>query len=139
MFRLSSLQPLSAPRFWLALWWCAWLAVLVASLLPIPQMDLDVSHGDKWLHVIAHAALAGYAWMLFRPGRDRRVALAALVGLGLAIEGLQGLLPWRSADPLDLAANVLGTVLGSLFARLWLGGVLRGIDRAMFGLGRAAG
>lgn len=139
MFRLASLQPLTAPRFWLALWWCAWGVVLVASLLPMPRMDLDVSHGDKWLHVIAHAVLAGYAWMLFRPGQDRRAAVVALVCLGLAIEGLQGLLPWRSADLLDLAANLLGTGLGCLLAGLCLEGMLRGIDRTVFGLGRAAG
>lgn len=138
MFGSITLRPLHAPRLWYALWWSAWLALLVASLLPMPQVGLDVTHGDKGLHLLAHGALAGYAWMLFRPGGARWTALAGLAGLGLVIEGLQALLPWRSADGWDVLANLCGTGLGSVLAAHLGVDLLAQLDRRWFGAGQAA-
>ena len=106
--------------------------MLVASLIPMPRVDLDVAHGDKWLHVAAHATLAGYAWMLFRAGASRVVALGALVAFGVTIEALQAWLPWRSADAWDIGANLLGTLTGCVLAGTLLGGALRRVDGYLF-------
>jgi VanZ family protein len=92
--------------------------------------------GDKLLHGGAYAALAaalgvGLAtpggWLLAAGAplgaRQRRliVALAVLgaVGYGLAMEGVQYPLPFRTFDLLDAAANAVGAALGAL---AWLAG-----------------
>lgn len=69
---------------------------------------------DKLVHVALFAALAmtGRLGGLARPG-----LAAALVSYAVASEVLQGVLPiGRSADPLDALLDVLGVLLGLLFA-----------------------
>lgn len=70
---------------------------------------------DKWLHAGGYAVLAVLlAYALLPRWRDvRRGSIAALLlagGYGLAMELLQAPLAYRSFDPLDATANVLGAL-----------------------------
>lgn len=67
---------------------------------------------DKWLHALAYAGLAGallYALARADP-RALAVAVALAAGYGLGIEAVQAVLPERSFDLADAAANAVGAV-----------------------------
>lgn len=109
------------------LWCLAWLAVVVLSLRPIPDPLRDVS--DKLLHVLGYAAMAAAAAGFCHEPR-RLLGWAALaVAIGGALELAQAFVPWRSADPLDAAANAAGAALGWLLGSLWLALLIRPLGR----------
>lgn len=97
-------------------------AVIVGSLLPAssPVMTAvgKLPLTDKALHFLAYLTLATLA-VLARPGL--RVALALAVGLallGAVLELAQNLVPGRTPELLDEAANVLGVLCGIFLGRL---------------------
>ncbi len=95
------------------------LGILVAVLLP----ESSVPDGPDALSVVFHvAAYAALAFTLVLPGGLRRPAVVlGLVALSaLATEGLQSLTATRTADPMDLLADVAGGAAGLLAARLSL-------------------
>lgn len=102
----------------LGLWAAGWAATLYWSLAPIPELPFGAS--DKTLH------LAGYALMTllsagFCHAPGLLVALAAGTVAGSAlIESVQGLLPYRSFELLDLAANAAGAAIGAALALAWV-------------------
>jgi VanZ family protein len=110
----AALYPLRWPRFWLGLWIALWGLAIVLCLLPLPPSPFDVQHFDKIEHVAGYAALAAFAAALFASRRALLGAALGLILLGLLIEGLQSLVPWRSADVMDLIANAVGVALGSM-------------------------
>ena len=105
---------------WRRLWWIAWLSglfgLLVVSLLPVPGPPPAIPYWDKLLHTLAYTLLMGWAVPLSTTQRHRTYAALALLGWGLLIEGLQGLLPWRSIEFADVVANALGVGVGALLA-----------------------
>lgn len=101
---------------WRALWWGALAGFAVLAWMPAPPDPVAVRHADKLYHCGGYALLALYTVQLWR-GRALASRLLALLLLGLALEGMQALLPWRSADPVDAVANALGVLLGA--AALW--------------------
>jgi VanZ family protein len=95
------------------------LALLVASLLPVPESASDRVPTllglalDKWVHALGYAALAGtLSW-----ARDVRTAGSALLlvvlvtAYGGGIELLQGLVPSRGTSGADLVANAVGAAV----------------------------
>lgn len=125
------LRRLRFPRFWLALWCTALLATVVVCLLPLPPLPVAAHWADKLEHALGYALLAANAAMLFTPRRGLPMALAVLVVLGMLIEGLQSLLPWRSADAADVLANLLGVAAGALLALTPLASLLQRIERVV--------
>lgn len=93
----------------------AWLLLLsIACLMPLPLSGDDQF---QWMDKLAHLLMfaAGGFWLGLR-----LPALAtglALVALGVLIEWLQSLTPYRSAEFLDWLADVLGAGLGLMLAR----------------------
>ncbi len=89
--------------------------ILAGSLLPVAGPDLGVQMQDKWLHLLAYALTGGYFFALFTS--RTRLVFIGLGAFGLAIELLQWMVPFRSAEWLDLAADLLGLLLGWLVVR----------------------
>lgn len=112
-------------------------AVLVASVLPRPPGVVPPPRlgpfalvaPDWWLHAAAYAALSGaLLFALDVPGRRRLAvvapALVLAVAFGMAIEGVQALLPTRRFEVADLFANAVGaTAAGVVWwaSRRWPG------------------
>lgn len=91
--------------------------VAIFSLIPSQALP-PLAIGDKAEHLLAYVALS---WTGVLAARGRRVELRTgllLVVLGCVLEVLQMLVPGRSADLRDVAADALGVLLGIVLARL---------------------
>jgi VanZ family protein len=86
-------------------------AVIVLSLIRIEQ-PVRIGQGDKFSHLLAYGALM-YWWGMVRPDQ-RWVWAVALPLMGLALEWLQGLTPYRQMEWQDALANLGGVALALL-------------------------
>ena len=93
------------------LWCIAWLVVAVLMLAPL-HSPLDVSHGDLIAHFAVFACLAFATVGFSHRGAELTLLAAATVAGGVALELAQALVPHRTFDILDMAANTLGVMVG---------------------------
>jgi uncharacterized membrane protein len=113
----AKIRPLLA-----ALWATAWIGVAALLLLPMPVAAPDRS--DLVAHFMLFAGMAFGAIGFSR--RARQLAGLALLTIlfATALELAQQLVAYRSFDPIDAAANVLGAMSGYALAVivlvLWL-------------------
>jgi hypothetical protein len=107
-----SLKPFRRPRLWAGLWALGVAAVVVASLLPGPDLpNLHVS--DKAEHFTAYALLAAGAVQLYARRLSWLAVCIALALLGIGLEFAQGALTTtRQMDAADALANSLGVLAG---------------------------
>lgn len=108
-----SLKPLRRPWLWTGLWCLAIAVVVVASLVPGPDLPDVPPGGDKFEHFFAYAILAVCAVQLFARWPALFAAGLGLVLLGIGVEFAQG--AWtttRMADPYDALADTLGVIAG---------------------------
>ncbi len=100
--------------------------VLAAALLPAnwfwPAASTSlIDNLDKWLHGITFTVLA--LWFSGQYARHSYWRLIiGLVAFGLAIEVAQRMVSYRTADWLDLAADIAGVAVGMAVALAGLGG-----------------
>ena len=97
-------------RLWRVLACVSAAAVVILSLVPLGPQTHAPGGFDKLAHLVAYAGVTGLAVLVW-PGR-RFMAVCVAAGLGLAMEIVQSLLPWRSFDLADLSANGAGVLLG---------------------------
>lgn len=92
---------------------CILLAIIFyLAMTSRPMPALVVSFGDKVNHIGAFAVLTVFAAL----GRLKRVwRVGLLSGYALGIELFQSMTTHRSAEWLDLLADVIGMTLGELF------------------------
>ncbi len=93
-------------------------------MIPVKQA-LPFGHFDKVVHFFQYLLLA---WLLVQAARAsrlqvqglRRMMWGAATGFGMLIELVQAMLPWRSAELLDMVMNGLGAAMGTFlfFPRL---------------------
>jgi len=94
------------------LWCLAWVAVVVLSLEPVPNLPGDLS--DKSMHFIGYAGMTlGTALFCRSP---RQLLFLALCGalFGVMLEFGQLLVPSRSFEVADMLANSAGVVAGGV-------------------------
>jgi VanZ like family len=106
-----------------ALWGVAWLGVAAVLLLPL-RVPAPAG-GDLLAHFLLFGAMA-FATVGFsrRPRQLACLALATIV-CATALEFAQGLVPYRTFDPIDGVANSLGALAGYVAALLVLCYVIR--------------
>ncbi len=100
-------------RWWLVLGLLMVLIVVYLSLANVRLPQVPSSAGDKFNHLIAYGVLAGWFGQLFT-ARKRILLLAFLVLLGILLEVLQGMTPYRYFDWFDAVANTLGVLTAML-------------------------
>lgn len=114
-------------RVWLALGFIGCAVLVYVCLIPnVPQV-MQVPHRDKIEHFLAYLVLG--TWFAGILPRRRLLVFAGLLALGVAIEWAQSLTASRSAEVLDVVADVAGTVVGMGLARLGAMRWLEYIDR----------
>ena len=94
--------------------------VFVVSVIPVAP-NLAPGHLDKVAHLCEYLLLAWLLVQVFRlrqqPHPFRRAWWWA-TAYGAALELVQALVPWRSAEWADALANALGAAAGIFIARL---------------------
>ena len=107
--------PLRYRRLWVAISAVLLAAVIFASLQP--NFGPRVPHNfDKLEHLSAYLVLS--LWFTGLVARERYwVVVCGLLALGLSIEVLQGVMNiGRSAEALDMLANMVGVLVGLTIA-----------------------
>jgi VanZ family protein len=99
-------------KFWLLLGWGMIVLVLYLSLTPQPP-ELGFELWDKLKHFIAYAVLMGWFGQLYRQHRRLLYALG-FIGMGIALEYLQGMGEYRMFEYHDMLANLLGVSIAML-------------------------
>ena len=104
------------------------LAVLFSTLAPAVWFWSDkvqlvswLANFDKWAHVVTFVILTVWFAGLYRPRSYWRIAVG-LTAFGMLIEVGQRLVGYRSAEWVDLAADVVGILLGLAIAVSGAGG-----------------
>ncbi|HEX2828763.1 MAG TPA: VanZ family protein [Burkholderiales bacterium] len=115
---------------WLVLGWCLVAAVVYLSVSHT-SVAPNVENGDKIGHFVAYGTLSLWFVQLFRRPPQRFGACLALVALGVALECVQAVLPYRSFDRMDMLANACGVVLGWIAAPPRLPNLLAMVERAV--------
>ena len=104
------------------------LFVLAATILPAVWLWPDrarlsswLDHADKWAHVITFLFLALWFAGQYRPSAYWRIAVG-LAAFGALIELAQRAVGYRSAEWMDMGADVAGIAAGLALALFGLGG-----------------
>lgn len=120
--------PLRYALLWQAASAALLLLVLGSAMMPAVWLWPDqvrindwLQHLDKWAHLLAFAFLAVWFAGQYRRGAYWRIALG-LVGYGILIEVCQRAVGYRSAEWLDLGADVIGIVIGLIIGLAGAGG-----------------
>ena len=108
--------------FWLVLGWLWIVVVFWLCLMRNPPEPLTFSHADKLEHMLTYCGLMLWFCQLPQIGRLRLAGL--LVGMGVAIEVLQGMEGFRDFEYGDMAADAVGVLFGWGLAHTPLGRVL---------------
>lgn len=121
--------PLRFPKLWSVLGWLLVTGVVVGSLVPGRAIQA-VAVDDKLLHAGAYGLLMLWFSGLYRRGFYLGIG-AALLGLGVALDLLQGLTRSRSFDWYDVAADLAGILVGCVLAFAFVGGWCERIERRL--------
>jgi VanZ family protein len=118
-------------RAWLTGGWLLVGLVIYRSLTPYPPEPLSFPNADKLEHAIAYGSLALWFCQIYLSARSRTIALALLIGLGIALEFVQGWTGYRDFEVLDMAADSIGVLLGLLLALTPFGRLFVFIETAL--------
>jgi len=109
-------------NFWLGMGYFLVFAVVVLSLVPPPTFIVPKFRlGDKLIHFGTYGFLMIWFAQIFIRPRYLKIAVI-FIFMGVSLEFLQALTPYRTLDFWDMVANSIGVVLG------W-GLALKGGDR----------
>ena len=89
---------------------------LSLSNISLPQLSSDF--GDKINHLLAYGVLMGWFGQLLAGWRKQVLCALALIALGISMEFLQGMTPYRFFDWQDAIANCLGVGFGLTALRM---------------------
>ncbi|MCX7553293.1 VanZ family protein [Marinicella sp. S1101] len=92
--------------------WLMTVALVVLSLIKLPQPQTQIPHSDKWLHLSSYCFLAYWFYHAYHAFKYR--ITAGLIALGIGLEWLQALTPHRYFEWLDMLMNVTGVLLAWL-------------------------
>jgi len=99
---------------WLTIAWGLVVLVVYLSLTPHPPEPVSFDNADKLEHVLAYAVLSFWFCHIYRSVGSRLIVIAALVGLGVGLEFLQGWTGYRMFDVMDMLADSAGVLFGWL-------------------------
>jgi len=103
--------------------------VILLSLIDPPQSIKVALTRDKLVHAFAYGCLMGWFAQIFHQHAVRICLVGLFVALGIGMEYLQGLLPTREFELLDMAANASGVLLAWALCYTWIGHILIWFER----------
>ena len=136
--RPFALDHLVHGRLWLGLGAVLIALVVVGSLTSVPAPVEGVMSNDKLVHLFVYATLMAWFAQLFRHDLTRLLLGLGFVALGALMEFVQGMVPARQFDVVDMVANTSGVLLAWALSYTRLGELLPAFERLLArGLSRA--
>lgn len=100
-------------RTWRAIGILILALIVIGSLTPVPSTNIKIQAYDKVAHVLMYLLLM--AWFSQVYTNNNRILVAGLCfAVGLGLELLQGMVPYRTFDLHDVIANTAGIIVGWL-------------------------
>ena len=90
------------------------LIVVVLSLLPLDQTVIQVPLTDKAAHFLTYSILTFIALLSSTQKHSIIMILAVQILIGIGVEVAQSFTPDRMPEFLDVVANCLGVLIGTL-------------------------
>lgn len=131
--RTFAMDHLRLKALWLVLGMLLVVAVVIASLVNLGPVGQVLLH-DKLVHLVVYAVLMGWFVQLFRHDLTRLLLALGFVALGIGIEFLQGMVPSRRFERMDMLANSSGVLLAWALAYTRVGNLLPAIERVLLKL-----
>lgn len=129
---MMSIAHLRYKTLWVGIGILMLVTVAVASVISLPAPVKSVMLHDKVLHTVAYAGLMGWFAQIYRHDLTRLLLAVALMMMGVVIEFIQGTVPQRQFDVLDMVANTSGVLLAWALAYTWVGNVLEKVEGWFF-------
>lgn len=105
------------PSLWKLAFWIGVAAVCALSLLPLAEPP-ERESGSALRHGAAYFTVMAVGYGAYRNPRSEFRLVGSLVGLGLALEGAQAMIPERFMSVWDAIANAAGIGLACVVVRL---------------------
>lgn len=102
------------------------------SLISVPAQVKAVMVNDKVTHLVVYGLLMGWFGQIFRHDLTRLLLVVLLVSMGIGIEYLQGMVPSRQFEILDMIANTSGVVLAWALCYTWMGRILEWFEKSLY-------
>jgi len=115
--QVNSSSPALLRRYWRGVGWFGVGLLIYFSLTPQPP-EIPLAQGDKLSHALAYAMLMYWWAQLLVTTRHRLWLAAKLVGLGIALEYVQGWTGWRTFEYFDMVAGGIGVAFGGTLASI---------------------
>lgn len=112
---------------WRLLGALAIVAIVILCLVPVPRPPLPAG-SDKIEHALAWLLITLWYAQLMATPRALLARACGFIALGALIEVAQSLTWWRTADPVDVVANMVGVAIGTGFGLTSLGRMLMRFD-----------
>lgn len=110
------------------LYWGFALFLVLMNVIPLGKADASLSSGKisflRLDYLVHGVIMLGFAWIYMLAkclnirvfaSREKTKLILLIFLFALLLEPLQLLVPWRTFNPLDLSANLVGAALASLF------------------------
>ncbi len=127
----AAIWPSLGPNVRVALYsWGIMICTIIALSLWPKGVISDQHHLDKLGHFVAYSALAFLPSLFARSVRQTMMVLLMVGTIGIGLEAAQAWLPERVPSYLDLAANLIGALVGTVagfIARPYLKQFLRNL------------
>lgn len=124
-----------APYHYFGVWrragWLIVAAIVVFSLTPQQPHIGQFEMNDKVGHALVYAIAMGWFAALYPALKQRARYALFFIALGIALEFLQGLTPYREFELLDMLADAIGVVAGVWLGQPLLGPVDHGLARLL--------
>lgn len=104
---------------WQVVFWLNTILLLYLTLSTPSELGLDIAHVDKLFHFLGFGAFSFFLYLGYpgNGGVNNLKIILISVALGIAVELAQSVIPYRSFDLADLAADFIGSVLAVLVLR----------------------
>ena len=107
--------------------------VLYQSLSSHPKVMSGMFHyEDKLYHALAYFTLMAWFSQIYHQAVQRIIIALLFVFMGLMVEYLQSLNPYRSAEFWDMVANVIGVMLGFVLTLSAAKNILLRVEKQIF-------
>ncbi len=112
-------------KIWLFLGQLYILFIFSASLLTVPEVNINIAFLDKIVHFLLYFLLVGWFIQLYPQSHSKRIIVIAAISMGMLIEILQGMTLYRSFELADELANSIGAISAFTLDR---SGLIRGLN-----------